>query len=495
MSSMVIVVAALIAIGWLAFLVANGLRGRSQDAVAPNLEVYKTDDELENRRLDRVLGVAVILSAFLAISLPVYYLGERNRQASFVEEFDTVAVERGHAHVNEFKCASCHGEGLVGGVAAYIDARSGVAVSWAAPSLNDIYLRYDRDEIKFWLVYGRANSPMPAWGEAGNGPMNDAQIEEVLDYLESIQVDQTTAAANTDAIITAAITALDTADASVTSEIAKQEELLVFYSNAVANHEVVDFWTVLAEAVLEPPEEKVDANGNGIDDLAEWEASYKIDTDEDGLADRAEEELSQIFTGAQDSGYAPFATLGVTFDPRNPNTTGLEADRELALTKLGEMKQQLVTLGVAVDNLPRFTTRAEVGLEFLQTALENQLYAFDLQAIADATFSGDIDKATRAVGVYQGMCARCHTSGYSEGPAFTQEAGAGSLGPALWDGRPNVQFLTADDMKKFIAEGSKLGAGYGVNGIGRGFMPGFGTVLSETDLDLVIQYLRGEVLR
>ncbi len=195
MSSMVIVVAALVAIGWLAFLVANGMRGRSQDAVAPNLSLYKTDDELENRRLDRVLGVAVILSAFLAVSLPVYYLGERNRQASFEVEFEDVAIERGHHHVEEFACAGCHGEGLVGGVASYVDARSGVSVSWAAPALNDIFLRYDRDEVRFWLLYGRANSPMPAWGAAGNGPMNDAQIEETLDYLESIQVGQADAVA------------------------------------------------------------------------------------------------------------------------------------------------------------------------------------------------------------------------------------------------------------------------------------------------------------
>lgn len=495
MSGMVIVVAALVAIGWLAFLVANGLRGRSQDAVAPNLSLYKTDDELENRRLDRVLGVSVILSAFLAVSLPVYYLGERNRQESFVVEFDDVAVHRGSLHVAEFQCAGCHGDGLVGGVATYVDARSGVTVSWAAPSLNDIFYRYDRDEVKFWLTYGRANSPMPAWGLAGNGPMNDAQLEEVLDYLESTQVSQTDAVARADSLITAAIGGLDTADATVTGSIAKQEELMTFYTNAGPNHDVVKMWTELAEKVLEPPDERVDLDKNGFDDLAEWEASYKIDTDEDGLADRAEEELTSILLGAHDSGYAPFASLPVTFDPRNPDSTGLEGDRALALSKLGEMRQQLVTLGVAVDNLDRLTAAAQAGLAFLQAASENQFYTFDLQAIADSTFGGDVAMATRAVGIYQGLCARCHTSGYSEGPAFAQQAGAGSLGPALWDGRPNVQFLTADDMKKFLSEGSTLGVGYGVNGIGRGYMPGFGTVLSEADLDLVIQYLRGEMLR
>ncbi|NIR38262.1 MAG: hypothetical protein GWN79_14355, partial [Actinobacteria bacterium] len=70
-------------------------------------------------------------------------------------------------------CYGCHGPDGVGGVASYVEKRSGVTVSWAAPSLNDIFYRYGRDEIRYWLVYGRGNSPMPAWGLAGGGPMND----------------------------------------------------------------------------------------------------------------------------------------------------------------------------------------------------------------------------------------------------------------------------------------------------------------------------------
>lgn len=495
MSGLVIVAAALVAIGWLAFLVANGLRGRSQDQVAPNMEMFKTDDELENRRLDRVLGVAVVLSAFLAISIPVYYLGETQRQEGFVEEFHEVSVERGHHHVDEFGCADCHGVDLAGGVATYVDARSGVAVSWAAPALNDIFYRYDRDEVLFWLVYGRPGSPMPAWGEAGNGPMNDAQLEETLDYLESIQVDQATALANTEQQIAGAAGGLGSADASVETAIVAQQNLITFYDTAETNYASVKTWTELAEQVLVAPAEGDDLDGNGFEDLAEWEATYKIDTDEDGLADLAEEQLTDIFAGAAATGYAPFATLAAEFDPRNPNSSGLGNDHDIALDTLGIMSLELVTLEVAVDNLERLQGTAASGLEFLTDAQSEKLYEFDLQGIADATFGGDLEAATRAVSVYQGLCARCHTSGYSEGPAFTQEAGAGALGPALWDGRPNVQFLSAEDMKDFIAKGSQIGAGYGVNGIGRGYMPGFGTVLSEDDLDLVIQYLRGEVLR
>jgi mono/diheme cytochrome c family protein len=50
-------------------------------------------------------------------------------------------------------------------------------------------------------------------------------------------------------------------------------------------------------------------------------------------------------------------------------------------------------------------------------------------------------------------------------------------------------------MVDFIAGGSELGKPYGVNGQGRGYMPGFGHVLSQDDLELIVEYLRGDTLR
>jgi mono/diheme cytochrome c family protein len=46
-------------------------------------------------------------------------------------------------------------------------------------------------------------------------------------------------------------------------------------------------------------------------------------------------------------------------------------------------------------------------------------------------------------------------------------------------------------MIEFIVNGSVNGKGYGVNGVGGGKMPGFGAVLPESDIGLVIDYLRG----
>jgi mono/diheme cytochrome c family protein len=62
-------------------------------------------------------------------------------------------------------------------------------VKWEAPALNTVMLRYRRDEVRNIIVYGRAGTPMPGWGVAGGGALNDQQIDDLLAYLEHIQLD------------------------------------------------------------------------------------------------------------------------------------------------------------------------------------------------------------------------------------------------------------------------------------------------------------------
>jgi hypothetical protein len=50
-----------------------------------------------------------------------------------------------------------------------------------------VLLRYSREEVRFILVYGRPGTPMPAWGVDGGGPLNDQQIQNLIDYLDSNQ--------------------------------------------------------------------------------------------------------------------------------------------------------------------------------------------------------------------------------------------------------------------------------------------------------------------
>ena len=53
-----------------------------------------------------------------------------------------------------------------------------------APSLNDIFYRYDDEEVRYWLIWGRPGSPMPAWGVEAGGPLNDQQLDFVIEYSE-----------------------------------------------------------------------------------------------------------------------------------------------------------------------------------------------------------------------------------------------------------------------------------------------------------------------
>ena len=80
-----------------------------------------------------------------------------------------------------------------GGAADYAltDPQTGevTQVSWFAPALNTVYYRFSEEEIRFIIEYGRPFSPMQAWGVDGGGPMNDQQIDSLLVYLKTIQIE------------------------------------------------------------------------------------------------------------------------------------------------------------------------------------------------------------------------------------------------------------------------------------------------------------------
>lgn len=203
---------AVILVGWLVYLFFNIRSSRdelgSEIELAPNRKPYYDDDVLEGRRLDRVLGLGVLMLAITVVALPVYWVLEPNRQAGAVDAKEEQFVEWGSLLFaptadGGFNCAGCHG-GMkaTGGVAEYnlTDPATGEvrAVTWAAPALDTVYYRYSEEEIRYILTYGRPFSPMPAWGVAGGGPMNDQQIDTLLAYLKSIQIEREDCAAGED---------------------------------------------------------------------------------------------------------------------------------------------------------------------------------------------------------------------------------------------------------------------------------------------------------
>ena len=467
-SSVFITLISLAIIGALAYFAAIGFRGsgRTKD-VAPNLDKYKSDDELETNHLDRTLSIAVLVASLLTIMIPLYYLGEQNRQEEFIEYFDEVSVERGEHLYEEFGCGNCHGVDGSGGAASYVEKRSGVSVIWAAPAINNVFYRYDSEEIRYWLIFGRANSPMPAWGLEGGGPMNDGQLDDLIEYLRYFQIPQEEELQNIEGNVNSALLRIENSSLQVESEIAKQLELIEAITIAPTQLPIVQEAVKVVSSLIEKE--------NGID------------SDEDGLFDSVELELSTYSASISES----LGTQVLNLNPQEEESTPGRKDLSVARGYLSQLQSSQINLGILVEGQEKFLNEATTGLAFLEEALANQLWSVDFQEIAERTFEGDYELAVRSVGLFNAYCARCHTAGYSAGAAYTKTIASGGLGPALKSGRANIQFKAREDMVDFIINGSVNGKGYGVNGVGGGKMPGFGAVLPESDIGLIIDYLRG----
>lgn len=548
-SSLVITLAVIGGIAWLAFLGVSVLRNRGKEEIAPNLAPGRTDDELETRRLERVQQGAVLLAGFLAVGLPLYFLGETDRQESFVVQFDEESVRRGEHLVAEFGCFNCHGAGGSGGSAAYIEKRTGVSTLWAAPSLDDVFFRYSPEEVNFWVTYGRANTPMPAWGVVGGGAMNEAQVQDIVNYLQTIQVSQQDALAKIQGNVNGQLTRLEGADAAMAATLRTQRQLVADINRAPELADDAKNLTTQMRDVLDAAGDGVDTDGDDLSDVAEKELSEltalfaalwalpdhqpvaldpansqssgrpdlevaeellaelmasstdhpilgaqveaieaaladgpddgddedEPDQDDDGLTDAAEAAISTASELAISS-VRPASVTVVNLDPANPESSGGD-DGSTATTAVSANEGVALQLRVTKENVERLLPPAEAGVAALEQAQADRKWEIDLQGVADIAFGGNLEQAQRAVGLFNGYCARCHTSGWSAGIPFTQVAGSGGFGPALWEGRPNVQFLTAQNLIDFITNGSVAQTAYGVNGIGTGRMPGFGLVL------------------
>ena len=335
--------------GWLTYWIffnrsASRPEIGSEIELAPNRKKYYDDEELEGKRLERTQLIGVLFLVMIVIGLPVYWVLEPSRQAGADFSFDKKLIGWGrdlYATTAEggFNCAGCHGATGGGGVAPYAitDPNTGEvkSVSWTAPAVNTIFYRFDESEVRFILEYGRPFSPMSPWGVDGGGPMNAQQINSLLAFLGSIQIERENCAVQGD-------------------------------------------------------------------------------------------------------------------DPRTCEGGHLPNE-----------KQQEI--------------QAEA-----ERLVDNGTYG----SVGEALFSLDLDS-----GAYS--CARCHTKGWSYGDP--QVTGGGALGPNLTGGSPNRQFPDEQDMIDFIKGGSELGKRYGEQGQGSGKMPGFGALLTDEQIQEIVDYVRSEL--
>ncbi len=491
LGAVVVGIAVLAMLVWAGYII-NSRRPRptAVEGAPQNLAPYLTDDELENKRVSKALVGALVSAGVLALVIPVYYLGESSRQAEAAEAQLERDIEEGEHWFEEFQCLLCHGAAGTGGGATFIEPRSGLETTWAAPSLNDVFYRYSEEDVRFWITFGRRGTPMPPAGLEGGGSMTSQQIDQVIAYIHSIQIPQEEAVAQVDTRVSLALDRLDRADESIGTALADQERRIAEIESVPAVFERVERIPDEIADVLAGAGTCTDHSARLAERPCESEGS---DGDRDDITDAAEVELTRLLGRfATETGLEQF---DVRFDPVNGFSTTDSAgdpiaDFDLLAELLTDLEVEFINLRVTAQNNETFLEGARVGAEFLEESGAARRYAVDVPALADEAFQGDEEAARRAVGLFNAYCARCHTAGYAAGVAFEREAGSGAWGPSLLGGKAVRQFPDPEEHSDFIVKGSESGQNYGVNGLGNGYMPAFGFILGSEDIELIVAYER-----
>lgn len=166
-------------------------RRSKQEGLPTNFSRGDPDSVLEGARLQKVMVWGVASAIFITGFLTVYFVIEPFRQAAYGKKFLGASITRGE---HEFRpntaegqtganCAQCHGPNGEGGFAA-------TDPSWPAPPLNNVFARFTRDEILRIVRMGRTGTPMPSWGIEFGGPLNEQKIEDIVNFVETIQVEE-----------------------------------------------------------------------------------------------------------------------------------------------------------------------------------------------------------------------------------------------------------------------------------------------------------------
>ncbi len=180
--------------------VAVATRGRRRvqapdipDAMRPG----PSDPDLETRLLQKLQGWGVLLVLFFVVWIPATWIFEPSQNLEQEDRLLTDSITRGEAAVEAFTeenqlgvgCVRCHGSELKGG--RILDAATGAVI--ATPNLTTVCggpytghpLIYSLNDI--YTVLNQGRNLMPSWSIKYAGALTDQRINDIVNYIVSIQ--------------------------------------------------------------------------------------------------------------------------------------------------------------------------------------------------------------------------------------------------------------------------------------------------------------------
>lgn len=198
-------------------LVRSGARRRAGgiEPIPPSMRPSGTDDVLETDRISGIIRWGLGTVVFMSVFIPVYWFAEPGRQKGVDQKFLDNSIRRGASYfalrtdpvtgeenLSGVECARCHGVDATGGQNTFTDSRTSQRRTVQVPELKHVFARYEQPPpgykdaqtfIMATIERGRTDGvigvgdDMPIWGNQYGGPLTEQQVEDIVNYLITIQ--------------------------------------------------------------------------------------------------------------------------------------------------------------------------------------------------------------------------------------------------------------------------------------------------------------------
>jgi mono/diheme cytochrome c family protein len=188
--------------GFIAYQAKGRIKPKGLPDIPPAMQPGPSDGDLEKSRLEKMQGWSLGFVVLFAVLLPLVWLKEPSNNQSQARDLLLQSIDRGAQSVQLFSeenqlgvgCVRCHGDNPVlgGGTNIY----NGVLVH--PPPLNNVCAGpnvpvhssiHNLDDVRQTIMRGRPGTDMPSWSIRFQGALDDQQIQDILNYIVSIQKD------------------------------------------------------------------------------------------------------------------------------------------------------------------------------------------------------------------------------------------------------------------------------------------------------------------
>ncbi len=181
------------------FGILSGRRRRRQAQldIPAAMRPGPSDPDLEKPVLEKMLAFGTLFTVIMALWMPIVFLRDPGQNKSDTQETVDKSVERGQQTTEAgseenplgFNCERCHGTGLSGGHNVFNDALVTVpdlttvcgGAAYGHPLITNL------QDVVNTIARGRQGTDMPSWSVRFAGAMTDQQINDVVNYILSIQ--------------------------------------------------------------------------------------------------------------------------------------------------------------------------------------------------------------------------------------------------------------------------------------------------------------------